>query len=951
MTEPDLSFNVDIRNNKYYIKPYGSDDSNYNIAPYIDFQKGKLYRFHDSSFNGQHIKIISKTGIVSQGNVNNSNSNSYVDVSLNNLDISGTDLYYDNFVGGNLGHGPITVYDVKVVNDTNAFGTGDKYSINLNDGNGYQITPPLDLSANNTYRFDLSGTYSGELMRFSSSPKGLNEYTNTVDISGTHHRNGAYSQIRVTHDTSNVSYYFNGSDISMGNSELIERYSTKVVRDTVADISGYQLTDSAFEGNIFRPDLKVLRETAYRFDVSDPSNTGHELQFDTATGILNGTPGQPGAYVELQVTPNTSSPVLYFGTNSALGGNVEVYSTMSDLLQTWAGDTTANRLRHSYHQGFVDVSGVNANVNTRGDYIDISSCRINFDISHIPVSSTTFLGDVSYNTQNTNVSRMNNVIYGLSGDVHKVLLGYATTNGAVSYDRDKPEIYQYTNGTWNLWAQIPHTDQIAHYTMSYDTNTVALSNSPSNAVRSVYIYYQTSPGIYQLRKHISNNNSDSLFDTYYRPTLSGQAFDASGSRLVIGGLGAGTNDRYMQIETYDSSDHWNTFNHRGRVTPPSSASATTTSHRAAYAYISHNGQRLHYLTSYAYGDYYPPELGFYTYDNNSWNSSPEYHRTLFNGLASIDNKYSVFTYGGSPMSPDGSYCFIRETLYKRQANGSWTETHGKISTSGQETATVNQGYNIAVDPTSITNGGKYVIKYIDSTNKIHIYKNDGADNFSEYIVIENANYGTADAWCQTMQCDLSYGSIVVSSNPTHDSNRGIGSVYELPSTGLPVPTQITNIDSQDSFEFVVVPNNVPIKVGSYDSAGFFQAIAKNFAIEHPLKPNYKLRHTCIETPGLATMYSGHSQLLNGSLEVNLDEIFQLSEGTFSALNEETYAFTSNESGYDEVKGKVEGNILTIECENATSEDKVSWIIFGKRNDEYVKQAHLLDASGNYIAEY
>ena len=44
MTEPDLSYNVDIRNNKYYIKPYGSDDSSYNIAPYIDFQKGVYHK-------------------------------------------------------------------------------------------------------------------------------------------------------------------------------------------------------------------------------------------------------------------------------------------------------------------------------------------------------------------------------------------------------------------------------------------------------------------------------------------------------------------------------------------------------------------------------------------------------------------------------------------------------------------------------------------------------------------------------------------------------------------------------------------------------------------------------------------------------------------------------------------------------------------------------------------
>jgi len=76
----------------------------------------------------------------------------------------------------------------------------------------------------------------------------------------------------------------------------------------------------------------------------------------------------------------------------------------------------------------------------------------------------------------------------------------------------------------------------------------------------------------------------------------------------------------------------------------------------------------------------------------------------------------------------------------------------------------------------------------------------------------------------------------------------------------------------------------------------------------------------------------------------------MTNGTFSALNVEPFVFTSNESEYDEVKGYVEDGVLIIECENTSSNASVSWIIFGKRNDDTIQNSKLTDGSGNYITE-
>lgn len=139
-------------------------------------------------------------------------------------------------------------------------------------------------------------------------------------------------------------------------------------------------------------------------------------------------------------------------------------------------------------------------------------------------------------------------------------------------------------------------------------------------------------------------------------------------------------------------------------------------------------------------------------------------------------------------------------------------------------------------------------------------------------------------------------------------------------------------------------------VGSINKNGL-EAISKNFLIPHPVLPNMSLRHSNIETPELKNVYNGSSQLLNGQVSVNLDEYFNMTEGTFILINKEAYVITTNESDYHPVKGSISGNILQIECQDSHCNGTVTWIVFALRDDIAIKQTNLLDKQGKYISEF
>jgi hypothetical protein len=76
----------------------------------------------------------------------------------------------------------------------------------------------------------------------------------------------------------------------------------------------------------------------------------------------------------------------------------------------------------------------------------------------------------------------------------------------------------------------------------------------------------------------------------------------------------------------------------------------------------------------------------------------------------------------------------------------------------------------------------------------------------------------------------------------------------------------------------------------------------------------------------------------------------MTDGTFVELNRDVQCFTSNESDWDNVKGKVDGNILTIESQNSSSTATISWLVIGERQDKKIYESDLTDDNGKIIVE-
>ena len=127
----------------------------------------------------------------------------------------------------------------------------------------------------------------------------------------------------------------------------------------------------------------------------------------------------------------------------------------------------------------------------------------------------------------------------------------------------------------------------------------------------------------------------------------------------------------------------------------------------------------------------------------------------------------------------------------------------------------------------------------------------------------------------------------------------------------------------------------------------------SFKIDHPLPAKtdtHHLVHSFIEGPQADLIYRGKIQLVNGTATVNIDTIAGMTEGTFTTLNRDIQCFTSNETDWDAVKGSVSGNILTIECQNASSTATISWMVIGERQDKHMYDTELADENGKIIVE-
>ena len=171
-----------------------------------------------------------------------------------------------------------------------------------------------------------------------------------------------------------------------------------------------------------------------------------------------------------------------------------------------------------------------------------------------------------------------------------------------------------------------------------------------------------------------------------------------------------------------------------------------------------------------------------------------------------------------------------------------------------------------------------------------------------------------------------------------ESNLEVGGklhVSNLVTSNIVFSSDATIQAAQISLDDVVAVSGTTsraVTVGDLNATGTVSATVKNFNIPHPVVEDRRLIHACIETARADNIYMGEVVLANGSVEIDLDEVNGMTLGTFVALHKDVRVFTTNESDWDAVKGKVDGSTLRINCQNGVSNAKVSWLVAGTRTD-------------------
>ena len=141
--------------------------------------------------------------------------------------------------------------------------------------------------------------------------------------------------------------------------------------------------------------------------------------------------------------------------------------------------------------------------------------------------------------------------------------------------------------------------------------------------------------------------------------------------------------------------------------------------------------------------------------------------------------------------------------------------------------------------------------------------------------------------------------------------------------------------------------------GDLAIAGALSKGSGSFKIPHPLeskKDTHNLVHSFLEGPQADLLYRGRVDLVDGVASVNIDEASDMTDGTFVILCRDIQSFTTNESGWTAVRSSVDGNILTIEAQDNTCTDSISWMVVGERQDQHMYDTEWTDENGKVVVE-
>ena len=145
------------------------------------------------------------------------------------------------------------------------------------------------------------------------------------------------------------------------------------------------------------------------------------------------------------------------------------------------------------------------------------------------------------------------------------------------------------------------------------------------------------------------------------------------------------------------------------------------------------------------------------------------------------------------------------------------------------------------------------------------------------------------------------------------------------------------------------------QVASITNNGALTKASGSFRIPHPhpsKADTHDLVHSFVESNRAGLVYDGEVDLVAGSATIDMDELVGMTSGTWVLLTRDPHVFTSNETGWSPVRGTVSGATLTIECQDNTSTDTVSYMVVAERQDAHMTTAETdwTDEEGRPIIE-
>ena len=957
------------------------------------FTSGSICVTGNSILNNINVINISSSNINSS-NINTTNISSSNSIATNisssnaNItNITSVNLISSNFSSSNLNTSNINVNSITTTNiittnvssnnlSTNFASIGNVYSNNISTNTLYSTNisssqlfsstiSSINISNTNLTNTNLINTNLTNTNLISSNISASNLLSNnlssnslsSVNIVGSNLSLGNLLVSNISSGSLNVNTSINCSSISSANlyiSNLSKSFNLVSTNQSSTNIIASNITNS----NLNCSNLKGISMTSNNCFI----NNNLSVPYISCTTITSSSLISSDINTSNIITSNITTNSLTVNELSS-GSLLANLSTIGSLMIDSDINTNKIIISSNYSGSPNDLSFFTLLPNI---FTDNSSTEGSSGPFWAPnfISSTTIAAENNITTEFTTslyiqgspIQGINQTLINKSG----ITIGYVQNNPGTNLNGQI--ILEREDGNW-----------FGSIFTEYSTNRVVLANASLSGGAGIGLYsHDTTPIVLahfpskndiSPTDFVSFNDTTSFFSTQ-------ESFNAtSGSIVVYGGLGVNhlfcTNSTLSNISTnqiyVDNLDGSNSLliNCNPNFTSGSYGFSQSDSDITISSFIGYSqgsfGTKSNHPFSIIVND--APVANFDTTGILTVNN--EIISSTSSGSYGMIHTDSIISLGSLiDYSSTGSFGTITNNDFSLVVNGN---NYLTISTSGNINAPV-LSLQITSDP-SITSGN---YGFIHSDTIIELSSFIGFDlgafgtksNHPFSITVNDtpvANFDTSGS--MTVNNEIvsqtstgNYGLIHTDSIVTLGSfiNNSKGSFGTITNNDLSFFTNGTEQVIIDTSGNMHVNGGISKNFGSFD-------------INHPLidseLSNKRLVFSFIEGPQANLIYKGSVVLSNGQAQVNLDKdsvsnpICEMTQGTFVALCRNATYYLQNHTSFNRVKGIINGNILSITCEDNSSSDIIHWIVIAERNDPDIKKWNRTNSDGYLITEY